>query len=77
MMQTLDIIYNHVTDHAPVTALVKISCDVDLSLFTSNVGIMWHKGVHQCTWHQDTLGPRPVWPYDRLCCCCLISGRMS
>ncbi|KAI3365773.1 hypothetical protein L3Q82_000772 [Scortum barcoo] len=24
-----------------------------------------HKGVHQCTWHQDTLGPEVD---DRLCC---------
>ncbi|KAI3362066.1 hypothetical protein L3Q82_012214 [Scortum barcoo] len=34
-----------------------------------------HKGVHQCTWHQDTLGRKVD---DRLCCQFhLISGRMS
>ncbi|KAI3364600.1 hypothetical protein L3Q82_011380 [Scortum barcoo] len=29
--------------------------------------LLWteHKGVHQCTWHQDTLGPEVD---DRLCC---------
>ncbi|KAI3355764.1 hypothetical protein L3Q82_004337 [Scortum barcoo] len=45
------------------------------SLSITNTMLSKHKGVHQCTWHQDTLGRRSM--IDFVVAFHLISGRMS